>query len=394
MQVPLLNLKAQYKKIKDEINSSLSRVVERQLFILGPEVEDLERRIASYSEAKFAIGVASGSDALLLSLRALGVGYKDKVITSPFTFFATAGMIHNVGARPLFVDVKPDTFNIDPERLLGCVEEICKQTNNRLKAIIPVHLFGQMADMDPIIALARKYKIKIIEDAAQSIGAEYNGYKAGSIGDLGCFSFYPSKNLGGYGDGGMIVTSDEGLAHKVRMLRAHGEKSKYIHSFIGYNSRLDALQAAILRVKLKYLDDWSKKREENARYYNKRFIEEELASKGSEKEGSGNPLILSCTIKERRHIYHQYVIRVKKGLRDALQNFLKENGIGTAIYYPLPLHLQECFRYLGYKSGDFPVAEKISEEVLSLPIYPELTRKMQDYVVDKIKEFFKKESSE
>jgi len=390
MQVPLLDLKAQYKKIKDEINSSVKEVIEHQRFILGPDVEDLEERIASYSRTKFAIGVASGSDALLLSLRALGVGYGDKVITSPFTFFASAGMIHHVGARPLFVDVKPDTFNINPERLLECVEETCKQINNQLKAIIPVHLFGQMADMDPIIALARKYKIKIIEDAAQSIGAEYNGYRAGSIGDLGFFSFYPSKNLGGYGDGGMIVTSDENLANKIRMLRAHGEKSKYIHSFVGYNSRLDALQAVVLRVKLKHLDEWSKKREENAQYYNKRLIEEGLASKEGDEGDNKYPLVLPWAIKQRKHIYHQYTIRVKKGLRDALQNFLKENEIGTAIYYPLPLHLQQCFQYLGYKRGDFPVAEKISEEVLSLPVYPELTRKMQDYVVDKIKEFFKR----
>jgi len=390
MRVPLLDLKAQYKKIKDEISSSLKEVIEHQRFILGPDVEDLEKRIACYSETKFAIGVASGSDALLISLRALGIGYGDKVITSPFTFFATAGMVHNVRAKPLFVDIKPDTFNISPERLLECVEETCKQINGQPKAIIPVHLFGQMADMDPIIALAKKYDIKVVEDAAQSIGAEYNGYKAGSVGNLGCFSFYPSKNLGGYGDGGMIVTNDESLANKIRMLRAHGEKSKYIHSFVGYNSRLDALQAVILRVKLKYLDEWSRKREKNAQYYNKKFVEEGLASKGSDEGDSEHPLILPCTAKERKHIYHQYTIRVKKGLRDTLQNFLRENEIGTAIYYPLPLHLQECFQYLGYKRGDFPVAEKISEEVLSLPVYPELTHEMQDYVVDKIKEFFKK----
>jgi len=392
MQVPLLDLKAQYKNIKDEINSSLTEVVEHQRFILGPDVEDLEKRIASYSRTKFAIGVASGSDALLLSLRALEVGYGDKVITSPFTFFATGGTIHNVRAKILFVDIKPDTFNINPERLLGCIEKSHKQINGKLKAIIPVHLFGQMADMDPIVDVAKKYEIKIIEDAAQSIGAEYNGYKAGSVGDLGCFSFYPSKNLGGYGDGGMIVTNDESLANKVRMLRTHGEKSKYIHSFVGYNSRLDALQAVVLRVKLKYLDEWSKKRSENAQYYNKRFIEEKLAFKGDDEENSGCPLILPFAVKKRKHIYHQYAIRVKRGLRDALQNFLRDNEIGTAVYYPLPLHLQECFQYLGYKRGDFPVAEKISEEILSLPVYPELTHKMQDYVVDKIKEFFKKES--
>ena len=399
MRVPLLDLKAQYQRIKEEVNAAIQEVVESQRFILGPWVEKLEEEIASYCGTRFAIGVASGTDALLLSLRAMDVQYGDEVITSPFTFFATAGAIHNVGARPIFVDIKSDTFNLDPQKLSECVElrlskgRPSSQKNGRLKAIIPIHLFGQTADIGSILRVAEKYNLKVIEDAAQAIGAEYIDHKrAGSLGDLGCFSFFPSKNLGGYGDGGMVVTSDEELAEKIRMLRIHGARFRYEHSLVGYNSRLDALQAAVLRVKLKYLDEWSERRRKNAERYNHLFREAELASKNSNPQAtdlSDYPIILPQICKGRRHIFNQYTIRVRGGKRDELRKFLTEKGIGTAIYYPIPLHLQGCFHYLGYKRGDFPVAEKAAEEVLSLPIYPELTFEMQNYVVEKIREFFR-----
>jgi len=386
MQVPLLDLKTQYQRIKEEINTAIQQVIESQRFILGPPVERLEEEIASYCGTHFAIGVASGTDALLLSLKAIGIQYGDEVVTSPFTFFATAGAIYNLGARPIFVDIKPDTFNLDPERLSEYLKlRLSKQglstgKGGRLKAIIPVHLFGQMTNMDPILKIAREYGLIVIEDAAQAIGAEYDDHRrAGSLGNSGCFSFFPSKNLGGYGDGGMVVTNDGELAEKLKMLRVHGSKATYEHHLVGYNSRLDALQAAVLRVKLKYLDEWSEKRRRNADYYNQLFREAGLTS---------SSIILPRIFNERRHIFNQYTIRVRGGKRDELRRFLAERGIGTAIYYPIPLHLQRCFQYLGYKKGDFPVAEKAAEEVLSLPIYPELTCEMQNYVVEKISEFF------
>ncbi|MEA3485912.1 MAG: DegT/DnrJ/EryC1/StrS family aminotransferase, partial [Candidatus Aerophobetes bacterium] len=300
MQVPLLDLKSQYQRIKEEIDTAIQEVVESQHFILGPSVERLEEEIASYCGTHFAVGVGSGTDALLLSLRAIGIEYGDEVITSPFTFFATAGAIYNLGARPVFVDIEPETFNIDPESLADYLKTrlskqgLSTENGGRLKASIPVHLFGQMADMDPILRIARQYGLMVIEDAAQSIGAEYTDHKrAGSLGNLGCLSFFPSKNLGGYGDGGMVVTNDEELAKRIKMLRIHGARAKYEHRLIGYNSRLDALQAAVLRVKLKYLDEWSKKRRRNADYYNRLFKEAELTP---------YPILLPRISKERRHI--------------------------------------------------------------------------------------------
>ncbi|MEA1913051.1 MAG: DegT/DnrJ/EryC1/StrS family aminotransferase [candidate division WOR-3 bacterium] len=375
MRVPLLDLKRQYQSMKEEIDSAIARVVQSQYFILGEEVKKFEEEIADYCEAKYGIGVASGTDALLLSLRAIGVGEgeNDKVITTPFTFFATAGAIVNAGGEPVFVDIDPETFNINPgelERLLSQDPQLQKQ----VKAIIPVHLYGQMADLDPIMEVAEKYNIIVIEDAAQAIGAEYKEKKAGSVGDLGCFSFFPSKNLGGYGDGGMVVTNRIELAHKVRSLRVHGSTQTYYHEMIGYNSRLDEMQAAVLSTKLPYLDGWSASRAANARYYTERLkdIDEIIPPKVSD----------NC-----KHIYHQYTIRVTSGRRDELKQYLKEEGIGTKIYYPLPLHLQECFKDLGYKEGDFPIAEEASKEVLSLPIFPELTKKELDFVIDCVSEF-------
>jgi len=392
MQIPLLNLREQYKRIKNEIDPAIQEVVNSQHFILGPAVEELEKKIAEYCGIRFAVGVASGSDALIISLRAIGVSSGDLVITSPFTFFSTAGAIHNVGAKPVFVDIEPHTFNLDPEKVSEFLKNLKLEDLKKVKAILPVHLFGQMVEMSDILKIAQEYQLRVIEDAAQSIGAEYNSHRAGSMGDVGCFSFFPSKNLGGYGDGGMVVTNNEELAEKIKMLHLHGaNNSRYEYLIVGYNSRLDALQASVLKVKLKYLDKWSEKRRENAMYYNKLFQEAHLAPANSDCEGLGSsdyPVIFPQVAKKRRHIYNQYTIRVKANKRDKLKRFLKEKEIGTAIYYPLPLHLQKCFRYLGYKEGDFPVAEEMAKEVISLPIYPELSSRMQEYIVEKIKEYF------
>ena len=366
MQVPLLDLKAQYATIKDEIKAAIDEVLESQYFILGPKVQQFEEEIAKYCNVQHAVGVASGSDALLLALMAIDVGYSDEVITTPYTFFATAGSISRLGAKPVFVDIDAKTYNINPE----LIEE---KITDKTKAIIPVHLYGQCADIDPILEIGKKYNLCIIEDAAQAIGAEYKGRKAGSMGDLGCLSFFPSKNLGGYGDGGMVITNNTELAEKIRVLRAHGAKPKYYHSLIGLNSRLDALQAAVLSVKLKYLDGWSKARRQNAENYNHLF--------------SDTDVITPYTEPYNYHIYNQYIIRVSK--RDELQEFLKERNIGTAIYYPVSLHLQECYADLGYREGDFPEAEKASQETLVLPIYSELTKEQQIAVVEAIKEFIK-----
>lgn len=369
MQVPLLDLKAQYATTKDEIKAAIDEVLESQYFILGPKVERLENEIAQYCNTKYAVGVASGTDALLLSLMAIGVTYGDEVITTPYTFFATAGSISRLGAKPVFVDIDPKTYNINPQ----LIEEkiLALGDPRRAKAVIPVHLYGQCADMEPILEIAEKYNLKVIEDAAQAIGAEYKDRKAGSIGDLGCLSFFPSKNLGGYGDGGMVVTDDEELAEKIKVLRVHGSKPKYYHSMIGCNSRLDALQAAVLSVKIKYLDSWSKKRRENAWLYDQLFQGMDIVT----------PYVEPCNV----HIYNQYTIRVKE--RDRLQAHLKAHGIGTALYYPLPLHLQECYAHLGYKEGDLPESEKASKKTMSVPIYPELTEEQQRYIVKAIQEF-------
>ena len=364
MQVPLLDLKAQYATIKDEIKAAIDEVLESQYFILGPKVQQFEEEIAKYCNVQHAVGVASGSDALLLALMAIDVGYGDEVITTPYTFFATAGAISRLGAKPVFVDIDPKTYNINPEL-------IYEKITDKTKAIIPVHLYGQCADMDPILEIGKKYNLCIIEDAAQAIGAEYKGKKAGSMGDMGCLSFFPSKNLGGYGDGGMVITNNAELAEKIRVLRVHGAKPKYYHSLIGLNSRLDALQAAVLSVKLKYLDGWSKARIKNAENYNQLLKDTNV--------------ITPYTEPYNYHIYNQYIIRV--GKRNELQTFLKERNIGTEIYYPVSLHLQRCYADLGLKEGDFPESEKAAQKTLALPIYSELTKEQQTVVIAAIREF-------
>jgi len=367
MQVPLLDLKAQYKTIREEMRAAVDRVMESQYFINGPEVKQLEEAVAAYSSCKKAVGVSSGTDALLASLMALGIGPGDEVITTPFTFFATVGSIWRTGAKPVFVDIEADTYNIAPQN-------IEKAITPRTKAIIPVHLYGQCAEMDPILELAAKYKLFVIEDAAQSIGATYKGRKAGAMGTAGCLSFFPSKNLGGFGDGGMILANDEQLAERLAVFRQHGSKPKYYHKFVGGNFRLDTLQAAALLVKLKHLDSWSEKRRQNAKQYY------ELLKDCS---AVVTPVIRPYNIS----IYNQYVIRVGSR-RDELIKFLQANGIGTEIYYPLSMHDQECFSSLGHKPGDFPESEKAARETLALPIYPELTEEQIRYVAGKVKEFF------
>jgi len=368
MQVPLLDLKAQYSTLKDEILASVSEVLESQRCIGGPKVAELEEKIADLSDCKYAVGVSSGTDAILNSLMSLDIGSGDEVITTPFTFFATAGCIDRVGARPVFADIDPKTFNINPELIESVVTE-------KTKAIIPVHLFGQMADMDPIMEIANRHNLAVIEDAAQSISSTYKSRKAGSIGTAGCFSFFPSKNLGGIGDGGMIVTNDQKLYERLVIMRNHGSKPKYYHNYIGGNFRLDPIQAAALLVKLPHLDKWSQARRNNADYYNKKF--------------EGTAVQIPFISPDCVTIYNQYCIRVP--MRDKLVTYLREQNIGSEIYYPVPMHLQKCFRQLGYKQGDFPEAEKASKEIIALPIYPELTHAMQDYVVQHIIEFLSRD---
>ena len=379
MNVPLLDLKAQYSTIKKELLQALEAVMDSQYFINGPAVKELEDLIARYSDCTSAVGVSSGTDALLCALMTLGIGQElpacrtgrpcpgvDEVITTPYTFFATGGCIWRAGARPVFVDIEPDTFNIDPSKIEAAVTE-------HTKAIRPVHLFGQMADMDPIMTVARKHKLAVIEDAAQAIGAAYKGHKAGSIGACGCFSFFPSKNLGGMGDGGMITTNDPALGERLAVFRNHGSKPKYYHKFVGGNFRLDTLQAAGLIVKLRHLDAWSAKRRQNAQRYN------ELLAGVREVT---TPAVRNYNVT----IVNQYVIRVPR--RNELQTFLKDNGIGTEVYYPVSMHEQECFKELGYRRRDFPESEKAAAETLALPVYPELTDPQIQYVVGKIKEFY------
>jgi len=373
--IPFFDLANQFKSIEDEIKPAMDEVFQTQQFILGSKVQLLEETIAQYCRTRYAIGVASGSDALLLSLMALGIGTGDEVLLPPFTFFATAGSVSRLGATPVFVDIDPETFNIDPSK----IEE---RITSRTKAIIPVHLFGQCADMNPLLQITKEKKVFIVEDAAQALGAEYKpevgseGRKAGQIGDLGCFSFYPTKNLGAFGDAGMVVTDNRDLAEKVRLLRTHGSKPKYFHKWIGINSRLDTIQAAILLVKFKYLEKWTSERQKKAQYYQLLLRDLLPSAKG---------LKLPMIQYQNRHIFHQYVIRVQE--RDRLRQFLTEEGIGTDVYYPLPLHLQECYSFLKYRRGDLPHSEKASEEVLALPIYPELTENQQRMVVDRIKAF-------
>jgi dTDP-4-amino-4,6-dideoxygalactose transaminase len=352
MKVPLLDLKAQYAAIREEIRPVLDDVCDNQSFILGPHVKGFEEDAARYCGVRHAIGLSSGTDAILLALMALRIGPGDEVITTPFTFFATAGCVARVGATPVFVDIDPATYNIDPGRIEAAITP-------RTRAIIPVDLFGQLAEMNAIMALARKRGVAVIEDSAQSIGARHHGRRAGQLADLTTFSFYPSKNLGGFGDGGMIVTDDDRLAELCRILRVHGSEPKYYHKFIGGNFRLDALQAAVLRVKLRHLDDWSEARRRNARRY-----DEMLA---------GADVVRPVTLTHNESIYNQYTIRIRGARRDAVQRNLTEMGIGTEVYYPVPLHLQECFAYLGCKQGQFPESERAAAEVLSIPIYPELS---------------------
>jgi dTDP-4-amino-4,6-dideoxygalactose transaminase len=376
MKVPLLDLKAQYATIRDEVKKAVDDVLESQMFILGPKVEELEKNIAAYSGTRYAVGVSSGTDALLVALMAIDLRPGDEVITTPFTFFATAGVVVRMNARPVFVDIDPVTFNIDPAKVEAAV-------TRKTRAIIPIHLFGQCADMDPVLDIARRHNLTVIEDAAQSIGAEYKSRKVGAMGPLGIFSFFPSKNLGGIGEGGMVIMNDAALYDKVKKLRVHGMEPKYFHALVGGNFRLDAIQAAALNVKLKYLDGWSRKRQANARDYDCKFHEVGLVKKGlvttprAVYEGSGD---------KNYHIYNQYTLRVKD--RDGLQGRLKEKTIGHDIYYPVPLHLQECFRDLGYRRGDFPESERAAIEVLSLPVYPELSAEQKDYVVRTIAEFY------
>lgn len=377
MKVPFFDLSPQFQLVGDEVKSALDEVFKSQQFILGQKVEQLEQTIAPYCQSQYAIGVASGSDALLLSLMALGIGPGDEVLIPPFTFFATAGAVSRVGATPVFVDIDPITYNIDPS-------QIEKKITPRTKAIIPVHLFGQCCDMDPLLKIARGREVYIIEDAAQALGAEYKpdasrGRPAGAMGELGCFSFYPTKNLGAFGDAGMVVTSNSQLAEKIRLLRTHGSKPKYYHKWIGINSRLDTLQAAILLVKFKYLERWTLERQKRAKRYSLLF-DDLLPSV----PGFRLPTIQY----QNRHIFNQYVIRAPE--RDRLRKFLSEEGIGTDIYYPVPLHLQECYSFLNYRRGDFPVSERAAEETLALPIYPELTEEQQAHVVDRIKAFYRK----
>ena len=396
MKIPLVDLKSQYESIKKEIQGAINRVLNNTAFILGEEVTKFEEEFAKFCGAKYGIGTSSGTSALHLALLSLGIGEGDEVITTPYTFTATVETIIHCGAKPVFIDINPRNYNIDPEK----IEDYLRlrtpsprsarflrnaELRTQPKAIIPVHLYGQPVDLDPILKLANKYNLKVIEDAAQAHGAEYNGAlrlprfclatdkgrRVGGMGDVGCFSFYPGKNLGAYGDGGMVVTNDEKIANKIRCLRDHGRREKYEHLMVGYNYRLDALQAAILRVKLRYLDEWNEKRRKNASIYN----------------GLLKDLNIITPYKEEyaKHVYHLYVIRIKR--RYEVYKFLQEKGIACGIHYPLPLHLQKAYHSLGYKKGDFPVAEECAQEVISLPIYPELKRKEIEYIVKILGEF-------
>jgi len=368
--VPLLDLRAQYATFREEVGLAIGRVLDSQYFILGGEVKAFEDRAAQYCGVRHAVGCASGSDALLLALLALEIGAGDEVITVPFTFFATAGAIVHAGAKPVFVDIEPGTFNMDAAQLAHVLDR-----HPKARAILPVHLYGACADMDAIREIARARRLAVIEDAAQAIGSEYKGQRAGGLGELGCFSFFPSKNLGAFGDGGMVTTNDDRLAERLRALRVHGSQTKYIYEWVGLNSRLDALQAAVLRVKIEYLDGWTEGRQRNAARYTQRFKER------------GAPVILPRPASyQTRHIYNQYTLLCPR--RDELRQALAAQGIGTEVYYPLPLHLQKCFADLGYKNGDFPVSERCAQEALSLPIYPELAVEDLDCVADAVAAFY------
>lgn len=390
MKVPLLDLKLQYKTLKKELDETLIRIAESQYFILGPEVNRMEELLSEYLGCKYSLGVSSGTDALLVALMAIDIKPGDEVIVPTYSFFATAGVVARLNAVPVLVDSDPVTFNIN-------TKEISNKITSKTKAIIPVHLFGQSCEMDEIMDIAKKYSIKVIEDAAQAIGTQYkDGRCVGTIGDIGCFSFFPSKNLGCFGDGGLVTTNNPYLAERLRILRVHGGEPKYYHKIIGGNFRLDALQAAIISVKLPHLNSWSEKRRKNASTYTKYFIEAGLSSEeGKTQFDDDNKVLLPKAVYRDKadkvknfHIYNQYIIRVNK--RDELRKFLTEKDIGTEIYYPIPFHLQECFAYLNYKRGDFPIAEQQADTSIALPIYPELTDEQLHYVVDMISEFFNK----
>ena len=386
MQVPLLDLKPQYKPLAAEIQAAIERVCAGQAFILGPAVKELEASIAAYSQCRFGIGVSSGTDALLLALMALNIGAGDAVITSPFTFFATAGTIARTGATPEFCDIDPHTFNLSPATVQTYIEKNCERRDGalvtrkgeRIKAIMPVHLYGQMADMPGLMQIAQANELRLIEDAAQAIGTEdRHGRRAGSYGDVGCLSFFPTKNLGAFGDAGMCVANDPALSERMDILRVHGGKPKYFHSLIGGNFRMDELQAAVLNVKLKHLDEWTEGRQRNAAFYDEAFSAADLGRAVTTPANVGG-----------RHIYNQYVIRVRD--RDLLRQHLTAAGVGTEIYYPLALHQQKCFAYLAHRTGDFPESERAAEETLALPIFPELATAQLQYVVDRIAGFYRR----
>jgi len=388
MKVPLLDLKVQYHSLKRELDEALINVAESQHFILGPEVDKMEKSFCEYLGCKYAIGVSSGTDALLIALMAIDIKPGDEVIVPTYSFFATAGVISRLNAIPVFAEIDPVTFNLNPD-------DLKKRITKKTKAVIPVHLYGQSCEMNNIIEIARKHNLKVIEDGAQAIGVQYkNGKYVGTIGDIGCFSFFPSKNLGCFGDGGLVVTNNDELGETLRILRVHGGKPKYYHKIIGGNFRLDAIQAAVLNVKLPHLDNWSAQRRSNAELYNKLFIEAELAeTTGKIKFDDKNKVLLPKPVYKdsgvkNYHIYNQYIIRVKE--RDVVRKHLSDKSIGTEIYYPVPFHLQECFSSLGYKKGEFPLAEEAADDSIALPIYPELTKEQQKYVVDEIAAIVKK----
>jgi len=390
LKVPAFDLTEQNRRLKDELMKAIEEVVDGGHFILGEPVVEFERALAELCGVKHAVGVANGSDALYLALLACGIGPGDEVITTPFTFFATAGAIVRAGATPVFVDIDEATYNIDPAAIEGAITP-------RTRAILPVHLYGHPADMDPICEVARRHGLKVIEDAAQAIGAEYRGRKVGSLGDLACISFFPTKNLGAFGDAGAVVTNDDGLAEKLRMLRVHGSRQKYYHEILGINSRLDTLQARILSLKLKYLGEWTEKRRAIAARYSERL--KALLERGPGTSAAGAGPASACDAAQAdgwllrlpseaegcRHVYNQYTIAVKG--RDRLKAYLAEKGIGSTVYYPLPLHLQKVFASLGYRKGDFPVAERAAESVLSLPMYPEMTSEQVEYVTEVLARF-------
>ncbi|MEO0185272.1 MAG: DegT/DnrJ/EryC1/StrS family aminotransferase [candidate division WOR-3 bacterium] len=383
MQVPFMDLKRQYEMIKDEIDEAIKQTIESCAFVAGEKVKEFENNFANYCGAKYAIGISTGTSAIYAALKALDIGKHDAVITVPFTFIATAEAISFTGATPIFVDIKEDSYTIDPAKIKEYIEKKCEWVEKKgvlrdqerklnVKAIVPVHLYGQPADMDAIIEIAKKYNLAVIEDSAQAHGALYKEKKTGTLGDLGAFSFYPSKNLGAYGQGGIVLTNKEELAEKVRMIIDHGQKERYTHEFEGWNFKMDGFQASILNVKLNYLDDWNEDRRQNAYYYN------ELLS------GIEN-LKTPKEMDYAKHIYHLYVVRVPE--REKFQNFLKESHIGTSIHYPIPLHLQKAYKHLGYKEGDFPVSEECAKEIVSLPMFPELTKQEIEYTCARIREW-------